>query len=1161
MFFSQSGGRLYLSSAGTGRVYDITGTTASTVAATPVAITSPTYFNTDRGNAVSNLAVGYDAAQASQPLVFIHSNTVGSQSTVPVLRNGGSTGINLPPVDIGGLGTNNVLGSQFGNVYGFNGKNLYRLYPSLSPLISVAAAAGDTIWSSTNTTIFASDTFYDYENNIYTIVQNQNGTVYTRYLYKIALNAAGTAGTAMMVTPITGPVGVRNATNGISGTTNVGNIRGIAYLNGFVFASSGNTTSTSGAAVDQIQMYRINIATGVSTHLATYTGTGFSSANIDLASVDYFQPFTFTCGTVSLQGTGTFVAGTPSTRTLRIPISNIYAPGTYTINVTGTDFINPAYVTTINAGTTNIDVPITYSGSGAGGNRTLTIDLNGSTTTCTYNVAIVDDQDGDTISNATEGLCAMGGFEGFDTPVQSTVNGNNIQNNVTTFNGWSVYNLEGTQASPFNIVRVNGAGYAPGPVNAHTGNQYVDINATGGTMYRDFTLTTPTVLSASAFFAPREITGAITYNTRIQVARMDGNTPTVLNSGNQVSFNVSDSKDLWKESRMDNIVLPAGTYRIQMYVHNNGHVDSITYCFATDTDGDGVPDYLDQDSDNDGILDLNEGAGDTDGDGIPDFRDLDSDNDGCFDVIEGGANFQMGATYITGNRLNTQINTNGVPASPSSTTPAISGYTQSGGQAIGSSKNNAIQDVQCSTPIGCTSAMYIVQSGTLSTVNTTTNPFTYPAVGPANTISYNGMGVNPVDGRLYAVAPNSSEVLIVNPDGTSISLGNVPGLPVANYTSGEIDDQGNYFIKAGNLNTSFYKIDLTNLALTPIPLSSPVQTVDLAYRVTDGLLYGVTTTNGQLFSINPANGTVTTIGTGPGAVSFGAMFASSTGEIYGSRNQAPGGFYQFNVSNGERILISSSPSSGNNDGAHCVTTPIAFSSDLAISITDNSFTYNQGTSVVYTVVVSNNGPFGVLGATVSVPLPTGINAADVTYTAVVANGASTVVSGTQTGAISDTVNVPVGGTITYTFTINVPFTYTGNLTVGASVVAPSNISDTDLSNNSATDNNTLAGCYKPAATSGGAVLDTPHGITSLGRAGATNGNWPMVRKGAWTVLESKTKGFVVNRLTTDQRNAIPAADLREGMMIYNITDDCLQVNTTGTVAGWACFNTQTCPTN
>lgn len=55
-----------------------------------------------------------------------------------------------------------------------------------------------------------------------------------------------------------------------------------------------------------------------------------------------------------------------------------------------------------------------------------------------------------------------------------------------------------------------------------------------------------------------------------------------------------------------------------------------------DTDSDLVPDYLDLDSDNDGITDLSEGIIDTDNDGIKNYRELDSDNDLCNDVIEAG---------------------------------------------------------------------------------------------------------------------------------------------------------------------------------------------------------------------------------------------------------------------------------------------------------------------------------------------------------------------------------------------------------------------------------------------------------------------------------------------------------------------------------------------
>ncbi len=61
-----------------------------------------------------------------------------------------------------------------------------------------------------------------------------------------------------------------------------------------------------------------------------------------------------------------------------------------------------------------------------------------------------------------------------------------------------------------------------------------------------------------------------------------------------------------------------------------------------DTDGDGVPDYLDGDNDGDGILDIYEAGDldpgtppvDTDNDGTPDYDDTDSDGDGISDQVE-----------------------------------------------------------------------------------------------------------------------------------------------------------------------------------------------------------------------------------------------------------------------------------------------------------------------------------------------------------------------------------------------------------------------------------------------------------------------------------------------------------------------------------------------
>ena len=58
---------------------------------------------------------------------------------------------------------------------------------------------------------------------------------------------------------------------------------------------------------------------------------------------------------------------------------------------------------------------------------------------------------------------------------------------------------------------------------------------------------------------------------------------------------------------------------------------------SEDWDEDGIPDNIDLDDDNDGILDAIESDTiDLDGDGIPNSKDRDSDGDGCDDVIEAG---------------------------------------------------------------------------------------------------------------------------------------------------------------------------------------------------------------------------------------------------------------------------------------------------------------------------------------------------------------------------------------------------------------------------------------------------------------------------------------------------------------------------------------------
>lgn len=99
-------------------------------------------------------------------------------------------------------------------------------------------------------------------------------------------------------------------------------------------------------------------------------------------------------------------------------------------------------------------------------------------------------------------------------------------------------------------------------------------------------------------------------------------------------------------------------------------------------------------------------------------------------------------------------------------------------------------------------------------------------------------------------------------------------------------------------------------------------------------------------------------------------------------------------------------------------------------------------------------------------------------------------------------------------------------------------------------------CYKNPVTTG-TTLDTNQGISSLQRiAGSGGDHWPIVRKGGHLALESQTKGFVINRLTTNQKNTLQATHLIKGMVVYDTNLHCLNIYDG---SDWKCFLTPACP--
>ncbi|PZR09767.1 MAG: hypothetical protein DI539_21670, partial [Flavobacterium psychrophilum] len=115
--------------------------------------------------------------------------------------------------------------------------------------------------------------------------------------------------------------------------------------------------------------------------------------------------------------------------------------------------------------------------------------------------------------------------------------------------------------------------------------------------------------------------------------------------------------------------------------------------------------------------------------------------------------------------------------------------------------------------------------------------------------------------------------------------------------------------------------------------------------------------------------------------------------------------------------------------------------NLVITNTDNQEIYTAGSNSVYTVTLTNNGPYTASNVVVTNPIPAGITAFSWTGS----NGSS----GTNTALNNTIPSLAAGQTVTYTITLGVPAGFTGNLSSTASVTTTS--TDPVPADNSATD--------------------------------------------------------------------------------------------------------------
>ena len=169
----------------------------------------------------------------------------------------------------------------------------------------------------------------------------------------------------------------------------------------------------------------------------------------------------------------------------------------------------------------------------------------------------------------------------------------------------------------------------------------------------------------------------------------------------------------------------------------------------------------------------------------------------------------------------------------------------------------------------------------------------------------------------------------------------------------------------------------------------------------------------------------------------GTVSSSATGSLANTATvTAPSGVTEVNTSNNTATD----------------TDPLNPQVDLAITKTDGQTTAVPGQALTYTIVVSNTGPSAVTGATVADTFPATLT--NVTYTSTTLGGA-TGNTAAGSGNISNTVNMPVGSSITYTVTGTVSAAATGSIANTATVTPPAGVTDSNNVNNSATDTDTL----------------------------------------------------------------------------------------------------------
>jgi uncharacterized repeat protein (TIGR01451 family) len=189
--------------------------------------------------------------------------------------------------------------------------------------------------------------------------------------------------------------------------------------------------------------------------------------------------------------------------------------------------------------------------------------------------------------------------------------------------------------------------------------------------------------------------------------------------------------------------------------------------------------------------------------------------------------------------------------------------------------------------------------------------------------------------------------------------------------------------------------------------------------------------------------------------------------------------------------------------------------DLSITETDNRTSVVPGTLDTYTIVVSNNGPSAVTGASVSDPLPVGVTG--VTWMETGNTGGGSVNGPTNgVGALATTVNLPVNASVTFSFTATIDPSATGSFANTATVSPPVGVTDPTPGNNSFTDTDNLTPEADLSITNTDGATDVTPGTSDSYTIVVTN-------NGPSTAVNSEVTDLFPSAITSVSWTAVASA--------------------------------------